>query len=210
MKKTTIQIKAGEYNTLDYLDKPRWISLWQQIYEVNATHPKTVLEVGKGNGVVSHALQLLFRQVTTLDIDPELKPDYVGDVRKLPFKNTSFDTVLCAEVLEHIPFSDVTPALNELKRVTKKHVILTIPHDYLTYFWLTFKLIPFVKPQSWFFLVPRNQKHEFTGQHYWEIGKRGYPLAKIKRTIEESGFTIVKNYCLPENPYHRFFVLEAV
>lgn len=47
---------------------------------------------------------------------------------KLPFKDKTFDYVFCLEVLEHIhsPFK----VLSELKRVSKKYVIISVPNPY--------------------------------------------------------------------------------
>lgn len=44
--------------------------------------------------------------VMTADIDPSLDPDFICSVTDLSktFKPNSFDCILCAEVLEHIPF----------------------------------------------------------------------------------------------------------
>lgn len=50
--------------------------------------------------------------------------------------------------------------------------------------------------------------NKFNGEHYWEIGKAGYPLSKITKDIEKAGFKIIKTYRIFENPYHRFFVLK--
>ena len=208
MKRSSIQVKPNVYQTLDYIDKPRWISLWHQINEVAATRPTSVLEVGTGNGIVSYTLRLLKIRTTTVDIDARLEPDQVGDIRKLPFKNGEFDTILCAEVLEHIPFDDFKKALKELYRVCRRYVVVSLPHDYLTYFWLSIKLIPFIPTKHFFITLPRNLKHKFDGQHYWEIGKKGYSLNRISYLFKRNGFSIEKNYRLTEFPYHRFFVLK--
>ncbi|MBI4058327.1 class I SAM-dependent methyltransferase [Candidatus Gottesmanbacteria bacterium] len=207
MKKSLIQVDPRVYRTLDYIDKPRWNSYWQQMYEVNRTKPKKVLEIGIGNSIVAMILHQLGFDLTTVDFDNRLHPDFVADIRQLPFSDNTFDTVLCAEVLEHIPFSDFSAALKELHRVTKKYVIMTVPHDYLTYFYISFKLIPYVRPLSLFLTVPRAQKHAFDGQHYWEIGKRGYSLKRINQAISHAGLLIDKTYTMLENPNHRFFIL---
>ncbi len=208
MRKLGIQVENKIYYTLDYLDKPRWVSLWHQINEVTSKKPKSILEVGMGNGLVKHTLTLLGYSVKTLDHDRRLKPDYVGDIRQLSFRARSFDIILCAQVLEHLLFEEFLGCLLELHRVVKRYVILTLPHDYLTYFLVQLKIIPYLKPLTFFRTVPRLQTHTFNGQHYWEIGKRGYPLNKIKEKITGAGFTIEKTYLLPENPYHRFFILR--
>jgi len=36
----------------------------------------------------------------------------------------------------------------------------------------------------------------------------GYPLSRIIKEIQKSGFKIEKTYRIFENPYHRFFVLS--
>lgn len=43
----------------------------------------------------------------------------------LPFKDRSFDFVLCTEVLEHVP--DWAGALRELQRVARKKILITVP-----------------------------------------------------------------------------------
>ena len=50
----------------------------------------------------------------------------------------------------------------------------------------------------------------FDGEHYWEIGKAGYPLNKIIKDIQKTGFKIEKTYRIFENPYHRFFILKKI
>ncbi len=50
-----------------------------------------------------------------------------GSVLKLPYEDASFDTVVCSEVLEHIV--DWDGAIAELKRVARRHVVITVPHE---------------------------------------------------------------------------------
>jgi SAM-dependent methyltransferase len=51
----------------------------------------------------------------------------VGDIGLLPFPDASIDTVVCQEVLEHLP--TVQPAVEELARITKGRCIVTVPHE---------------------------------------------------------------------------------
>ena len=51
----------------------------------------------------------------------------IADIMYLPFKNSSFDTVLAIEIIEHLPNTE--SAINEIKRVTKANVIITVPND---------------------------------------------------------------------------------
>src|SRR3989338_10935584 len=103
----------------DYDSLGRFISYFYQIKETINTKPKTILEIGIGNKTVCYYLKYAGFHVTTLDINKELNPDKVGDIRDIPFPNNQFDTVIACEILEHIPFLDLPKAFEELKRVSK-------------------------------------------------------------------------------------------
>ncbi len=49
-----------------------------------------------------------------------------ADATHLPFKDQSFDVVLCSEVIEHVP--DLEAALRELLRVSRCRLIITTPN----------------------------------------------------------------------------------
>jgi SAM-dependent methyltransferase len=51
----------------------------------------------------------------------------VADVHHLPFSDDSFDLVLCLEVLEHL--SDSAFALQELLRIARDCVLVSVPHE---------------------------------------------------------------------------------
>lgn len=74
-----------------------------------------------------------FRQLKNLDYTTTdlLSPlaDVKADICNLPFKDNSYDVILCNHVLEHIP--DDTKAMQELYRVLKPNgmAILQIPQD---------------------------------------------------------------------------------
>lgn len=202
------QVDKSHYFNPKYDSKARWISYWYQIREISGKSPKSVLEIGVGNKTVSDYLKKIGLEVVTCDFDKPLKPDVVADIRNLPFEKNSFDLVLCAEVLEHIQFADFQKALMEIHRVTKKWAIITLPHFSITDIYIGAKIIPFVPKKEFFFKVDLPIKHKFLGEHYWEIGKRGYSLRRIKKIVEKSGFIIEKCFYPKENPYHQFFVLK--
>lgn len=63
----------------------------------------------------------VFDNVSTLK-----KSEYVkGSIYKLPFADNSFDIVTCTHTVEHL--RQVTPAIDELKRVAKKQLIIITP-----------------------------------------------------------------------------------
>lgn len=93
-----------------------------------------VLEVGCGKAYVSKNLSKKF-SVTATDIilDKQLVKDNPSikfkkaNIEKLPFKNSSFDTVICNQTLEHV--QNLPLAVSELKRVTAKRLIVVVPRQ---------------------------------------------------------------------------------
>ncbi len=69
---------------------------------------KRLLDIGAREGHFSRLLADRFDEVVALDLEmPRIEHDRVrcvaGDATALQFDDGSFDAVLCAEVLEHIP-----------------------------------------------------------------------------------------------------------
>lgn len=194
-----------KYGFSKYDHKNRWTSYWHQIDEVLGLHPQDVLEIGIGNKVVSNYLKDQGVKVLTLDIDDSLKPDIRASVMEMPLNDNSFDVVLCAEALEHLPFLKFEESLKELKRVSKKNIVLSLPH-FGHSIKFSFK-IPIIKEKKFAVRLAFPIKHKFNGEHYWEIGKRGYSLRKIKNILKKY-FKIKKEFIPFDNQYHHFFVLE--
>lgn len=104
-----------------------------------------VLNVGAGGDVarvIGEELSGKIINVKSLDIDPLMKPDMVGDVCNIPFPDQSLDLIIIMEVLEHV--NEPFVAISEIYRVLKPNakVILSTPfiypvhadpHDYFRY-----------------------------------------------------------------------------
>jgi len=202
------QVDSSHYFNKSYDVKERFISYWHQINEIITLNPGSILEIGIGNGLVSNYLKHREFDVTAMDIDEQLNPDKVGSVLSIPFPDESFEVVACFEVLEHLPYEDFPKALGEIHRVSSKYAVLSLPDSSRAY-----RLdIQVPKIGELRMLIPlphlKLPRHNFDGEHYWEIGKAGYPLSKIIKDIKESGFEVEKTYRVFEHPYHRFIILK--
>jgi ubiquinone/menaquinone biosynthesis C-methylase UbiE len=197
----------NKYKFGKYVKEDRWASYWHQINEVLAFEPDSILIVGKGDGIVPDVLKKYCAEIKTLDFDAELKPDIAGSAENMPVKDKGFDVVLCAEVLEHLSFEKFEKCLNELKRVSKKGVVLSLPH-----FGPPIKFAvktPFIKEKKIAVKIPYMPRHPEGGEHYWEIGKKGYSAGKIRKMIGKY-FKIKKEFVPFENQYHHFFILNKL
>ena len=205
-------ITKSHFFSLSYNSQDRWLGYWHQINEVLKLQPRKVLEVGIGNALVSTYLSASGINVTTVDINKNLKPDIVASVLNLPLRDDSFDLVLVAEVLEHLPFNEFISALSEIKRVTRKYALISLPDSRHTLINLGVK-IPFIKRINIFLKIPSFKKHIFDeislyGRHYWEMGKRGYSVRKVKDSIKENSFKIISDFVPFDTPGTHYFILE--
>lgn len=88
-----------------------------------------LLDAGAGKLPHRHLLKELGVNYVSLDFKqthPEL--DIVADVQKMPMEDSSFDSAICIEVLEHVPNPE--EALREILRVLKPggKLVFSVPH----------------------------------------------------------------------------------
>lgn len=205
------QVEVEHYRFGSYMQLPRWGSLWHQLNEVAGLDAKTVLEIGPGPGFFKALAARLGILVETADLDPDLMPDHVASVTDLPIADNRYDAACAFQVLEHLPFDAALVALEELGRVARNHVVISLPDSRRT--WRYALHIPKLGERR--ILLNRPQfsapVHVFDGEHYWEINKRGYELEKVIASFLNSGKLCLERTFRPfENPSHRFFIFSVV
>ena len=205
-------IPRDRYYNEEYFSRNQFDALVSQIIAVYKLKPQKILEIGKGNGFVSNFLKSSGIQVTTFDINNSLKPDVVGNIIEIDkyFQNNSFDLILCAEVIEHIPFEHFEIILEKFKSITSANVIITLPRRHRTILDLrAYIKVPSIRPLNVnvFYRIPdgRNECHE---GHCWEIDFRPmYSLDNISKLISKY-FKINANYIDERARRHQFFILR--
>ncbi len=89
-----------------------------------------VLELGSGTsglGLLSREKQRVISVDRTRYGRRGTTNRVLADARFLPFANSIFETVVSVDMIEHIPTSGRQLALNEMKRVTRRLVVLHTP-----------------------------------------------------------------------------------
>jgi ubiquinone/menaquinone biosynthesis C-methylase UbiE len=93
-----------------------------------------ILDIGCGDGLVLSMLRDSGYDAVGFDLSyhalKHIKNVKLvqGSACHLPFSSNSFDCVMACEVLEHIPDNIFNSVLEEISRVTKKYVIITVPY----------------------------------------------------------------------------------
>ncbi len=95
---------------------------------------KRILDMGCATGNYSVVLKKMGYDVKGADVNPayvararERGIDAVQIVDGIPFPDGSFDTVICFEVIEHVP--DLKPLFTEAKRLAAKNILFTTPNS---------------------------------------------------------------------------------
>lgn len=108
---------------------------------VEALTPSSFLDAGCGEGFVAEVLleRLPGLDLTGIDFSADAAGVaqaklagarfQAGDVTALPFPDGVFDVVGCFEVLEHLRGDGPERALGEFERVTRRAVVLSVPHE---------------------------------------------------------------------------------
>lgn len=193
------------YRGLDYDSLGRFNSYWHQIEEATECDPASILEIGVGNGFVARYLAENGFYVVTADLKSDLRPSVAANVCELPFEDATFDTVLCAMVLEHMVWEDAMVALRELARCTRRRLVVSVPDRRPA---LRIHVgFSGIGQFDTFIEFPIPAPDRFRGMdHEWELGISGYPVKRLTRAIREQGLALERTYRVLRDPTCRFFV----
>lgn len=116
-----------------YRSHPRELERVRRLFDLVPPHGRTALDIGARDGHLSLVLAERFESVVALDLRcPSIDHPRVqcvqGDASALQFDDASFDTVICAEVLEHVPPTLLDKVGREIARVTRHAAIIGVPY----------------------------------------------------------------------------------
>lgn len=204
---STKQVDKSHYDYFRYQSPTRFTSYYYQIKASLELQPETIVEIGVGDGTFLTLARNYGIRAYGLDFDRELSPSVCASALQIPLKDESVDVVAAFQILEHLPYESLSLAAGEMRRVCRKGVVVSLPEFGNASVTLN---LPFVRhiaiPVPHCF--PFRPKHEFNGEHYWEINKSGFSLSRILTTFKESGLACQKTWINPYLSYHRFFIFE--
>jgi len=205
------EINFNSQFSIDWEDYLRAIDLssWYRYYfivkEVINLEPENILEIGPGNEVVKNCLKKFVKDYKTMDINSKLKPDILSDLREFkPELKEKFDCIICAEVLEHMPFDDFERNLTNIYNYLIKggKAIITIPHRKARLMIIT--PISYQKPflidlPRWIKSSPKSFYQQVIKKRIWidphhclEIGDGRIKRKDIENVFRKVGFEIEK------------------
>lgn len=204
-------LNKDRYEVVQYFDETQWASYLFIIRTVIQNVPKDqkILEIGLGGGYVSILLEHMGYDVTTFDVNPNLNPTKIFDISSDTVPEEEIDRygcVICAEVLEHIPFKKFDKCLKSISLLSKGKVIITIPDAYVKRrFLLSFGGRTL---RSRIFRIYRRKK--IIDIHYWELNyKKEYSYFNIREHMKKF-FDIIDEGDIRNNLYHHYYICERV
>jgi hypothetical protein len=182
-------------NSLDFLN---WYRFFYLVKDTLRLGSKKILEVGSGSGFVKSCLEPHSKKYLVMDINERLNPDILQDVReKNRSLNKSFDTIIIADVLEHLPFEDLEKTISNLYGYLIKDgfMLVTIPHRQSNFLFMSPNQIPrpFLVPTGFlslgaFYRRFISRKIWIDPSHCWEIGDGKIKIKDVDKIFTDIGF----------------------
>jgi SAM-dependent methyltransferase len=206
------------------VDREKWLAELHLSNFVNAYYQyrdlhrlqglKRLLIVGPGQGLATEILRWRGYEVTTFDIDEGFHPDVIGSVHDMSvFNEKEFDAVVASHVLEHLPEAYLDSAMAEIARVGRYALIYLPVHG--AHFQMRLRSNLRDSDLSLVVDVPRHLERPdgitpryMGGQHYWEVGLKGFKKVDIVRRMSKF-FDVIDCYRNRDWLPSQNFVLRA-
>jgi len=103
--------------------------LKKQIAELSDFIKGRVLDIGSGPNGGRYKNLFSASDYVTLDINPDYNPDIVGSAEKIPEQDSSFDSIVCFQVLDDL--KDPLKAVKEMHRILKPggYGLISVPQS---------------------------------------------------------------------------------
>jgi SAM-dependent methyltransferase len=135
INKGLLEVKTSSFDRL-LVKFP--LTYWGILCRMVGTDFKTILDVGCGNG---DPMSVINRDHTFQATGVDIYAPYLqvckkrgvysnlvrSDIRDLPFKDKSFDTVICFHVIEHLTKKEGLFLIKKLETIARKRVVLAMP-----------------------------------------------------------------------------------
>lgn len=132
-------LTVEDYFTKRILNNNKEMERFYEVIENLPSDISSVFDVGCGPGIFLHTLQeklnvnVLGLEITESKLKYAAKKMNVqglmGDAGNLPIKTGSYDLTVALEVLEHLPHFTFRNAINEIQRISKKYIVISVPYS---------------------------------------------------------------------------------
>lgn len=204
MSHFNLQFSFDRSDYLRSINLQNWYRYYALLKAAIAIAPKNILEIGAGNEITKSCLSPLVEKYNVMDINQRLDPDILSDLRTFrPELKESFDCIICADMLEHIPFEDLAIGIKNIFAylVEGGWALITIPHRETRLLIIT----PFSHEKASLISLPGihtprgywqkitsflKKEEDIDPHHCWEIGRMKIGVSDIENNFKKNGFKI--------------------
>jgi hypothetical protein len=202
-----IQCEASKYYEAGYLTPQRFSSIGFQYRACLSFDALTYIDIGSGNNILAYILSKNRKRVFTIDHNPGIKAEIVSLLPYLPIADKAVDVSLCFQVLEHLPFSLFETSLREMKRVSRRGLIISLPEQ-ANYVPKKVSLKRKIKNLLGFQKrcndYPPGSRDK---EHFWELGI-DLEYSTIIDIASHNGLYLMEHFVNPYFTYHHFFLFS--
>lgn len=132
--------KLGESYVDNIENNKNELKRFKSVLDLIDSESKTLLDVGCGSGIFlnflrdknpnikAYGLERSVPLATIARKKLQLSNILEGSADELPFESNTIDIITAMEVIEHLPSGVYQKSLQEIERVAKKKIILTVPY----------------------------------------------------------------------------------
>jgi len=108
----------------------------KDIYKLVPSGVRSILDVGCGNGIFCNFVKQQNPALKIVGLDRSagalryvLTEKVRSEITDIPFPDKSFDCVTSLEVIEHLPLPIYRAALQEIARISRRYIIISVPNN---------------------------------------------------------------------------------
>jgi len=131
-------VKASSKRIDFYNQKDVWINYIDEANKlrINETikmipQVQSILEIGCGSGLILNKLSsncVIGLDLSRVALEQVTHEKVIGSCDQLPFKNSSLDVVIAAELLEHLDNENLKKTLSEMYMVACEYILVSVPY----------------------------------------------------------------------------------
>jgi SAM-dependent methyltransferase len=104
------------------------------LYSLSKNKNSSIIDLGCGNGYLGVYLEPKFKNMLSVDSSKNMlllnpcKNKLHAEVQNLPIQDNAYDIVTCSHLLHHLDTNDQIKAVKEMRRISKKNIVVFEPY----------------------------------------------------------------------------------
>jgi len=180
-----------------------WQMYWYQLELIqnNITTKDHIVEIGVGTRLIYNYLKNRNFQISSIDIDPVKRPDYVENIVNIDVLPEDCNTILAFNIFEHIPYEDFRMLINKFNSWNVNKVFIGLPYNRKILFSIHLQVGRFLNK---IFHISIRKRKILTQNHHWELDFKHYTKKRIITDFNNADYLCDSFFKYRNNAYFYF------